>query len=1064
MNVNRIVLLTGLLYALLPTRVFAQKQAYKWHFGDGRCLDFTSGAPVNVTGSQIYAPEGSASYCDKFGNLLFYTNGGGREPIAQQNEGKIWNRNNAIMYDMQGTQGGGWSAKQSSVIFEAPGQDSVYYVFTMDELEFNVGATPAILASQPNGRGLSYFKVDMHLNNGLGGVVQADQRVHVPSAEGLCAIRHANGRDYWVIINQDSTGFGIYSVTPSGVALSNVYPALVDQVFSNIKASPNGAYMAAIVGDFINVPLQTVVYRFNNATGLLSNPTALTLPTNPNSADSWEFSPNSRYLYAFQSSNSILSIDLVRYDLQAANIPGSLSLVGTVATQQTSSMQLAPDGKIYFVVGNYFSTDRTLGRINCPNTANASIELNLFTYNVGPQSFFFSGLPNYPAWLFENYDATYVELGFDTLRTCEVNGPITLNAQNPGATYLWSTGQTTQSITVSSPGTYSVRVTGPCGLGRDTVVVTDCVASTPCELFATNEELSICAGDTLQLQSNLSAFSNISQIKWLGGNGTFIPSDSVASPRYVPSASEITQGSVSLVLQVNATVNNGTSSGRLIAYDHSGNDLLFAISSVDGSIDSIQSNLGFDWLAMGFENNSSVLYGQSPFSGFTTLNSLNGSNSVINATPQGQIFSGEYDNVNNIFYVVGTNPDPNGNPSNQFLGTMNTTTGVLTTIGLLNLFTSYFFYYGDDDGINGLAYDPGQNVLYGIAHNGKLYRINPSTAVATFVGNSSPDLRGLAYDAAAGKLWGISENATLLEINKNTGAVVSIVNSQIPFSFITSLTYAGTAGTPVVCYDSLSVQIRQVPSVSISGPTNTCSRTNLPFTLTTNGTINSTAWNFGDAGSGSSNASTQQNPLHSFSGPGSYSVTVIANLQCLVDTLATTVNVLQIPNVAANSTQFAINLGDTVVLSASGATTYQWTPAIGLSCTACASPTANPAATTTYVLTGTNSAGCSASDSITIAVEIKCNELFLPDVFTPNGTGPGENEKLCIFGNCVRVFSLILYNRWGEEVFESTDLNSCWDGTFRGEPAPSGLYGYTMRVEKITGEIINKIGTITLLR
>jgi hypothetical protein len=62
---------------LLACSVYGQKQANIWHFGDGKSIDFSSGAPVALTGSQMNAFEGSASYSDRCGNLLFYTNGGG---------------------------------------------------------------------------------------------------------------------------------------------------------------------------------------------------------------------------------------------------------------------------------------------------------------------------------------------------------------------------------------------------------------------------------------------------------------------------------------------------------------------------------------------------------------------------------------------------------------------------------------------------------------------------------------------------------------------------------------------------------------------------------------------------------------------------------------------------------------------------------------------------------------------------------------------------------------------------------------------------------------------------
>ena len=255
---------------------YAQQQANIWHFGDSVSLDFTSGVPVQVQGSSLWSVEGSASYSDAAGNLLFYTNGGGREPLLSgQDAGHIWNSNNAVMYDMQGVEGGGFSSKQSSVAFEAPGQAGVYYLFTMDELEFDLGASPAINAAQPNGRGLRYFKIDMSQNNGLGAVVSANQPVYEPSAEGLCAIKHANGVDYWVLINQDPTGIGVYSVTSAGVSLAGVYnfPFLLIGLQA-IKASPKGDYVLAqlSLSAFSGNPH---LYQFNNSTGVLSNPILL---------------------------------------------------------------------------------------------------------------------------------------------------------------------------------------------------------------------------------------------------------------------------------------------------------------------------------------------------------------------------------------------------------------------------------------------------------------------------------------------------------------------------------------------------------------------------------------------------------------------------------------------------------------------------------------------------------------------------------------------------------------------------------------------------------------------
>jgi gliding motility-associated-like protein len=101
---------------------------------------------------------------------------------------------------------------------------------------------------------------------------------------------------------------------------------------------------------------------------------------------------------------------------------------------------------------------------------------------------------------------------------------------------------------------------------------------------------------------------------------------------------------------------------------------------------------------------------------------------------------------------------------------------------------------------------------------------------------------------------------------------------------------------------------------------------------------------------------------------------------------------------------------------------------------------------------------------VRITVDIKCNEFFIPDIFTPNESGPEANEKLCSFGNCVRLFSLIIYNRWGQQIFESSDINHCWDGTYLDKEVASGIYAYKLYLEKSDGSVLDKNGHITLIR
>jgi gliding motility-associated-like protein len=87
--------------------------------------------------------------------------------------------------------------------------------------------------------------------------------------------------------------------------------------------------------------------------------------------------------------------------------------------------------------------------------------------------------------------------------------------------------------------------------------------------------------------------------------------------------------------------------------------------------------------------------------------------------------------------------------------------------------------------------------------------------------------------------------------------------------------------------------------------------------------------------------------------------------------------------------------------------------------------------------------------------------IFVPDAFTPNNDQ--ENDVFRPKGSYVLDYSIKIYNRWGELVFESNDRQRPWNGQYNGEPAPQGVYQYVIRVEGTEG-IISKSGSVTLIR
>lgn len=151
-------------------------------------------------------------------------------------------------------------------------------------------------------------------------------------------------------------------------------------------------------------------------------------------------------------------------------------------------------------------------------------------------------------------------------------------------------------------------------------------------------------------------------------------------------------------------------------------------------------------------------------------------------------------------------------------------------------------------------------------------------------------------------------------------------------------------------------------------------------------------------------------------------------------------------------------------ISVQHAADYNWTPETGLSCSNCSTLTAKPIKNTTYFVTGKNTSGCAYSRTVTIVVEINCTELFVPDIFSPNGIGLPENEKVCVYSNCIKEMTFAIYNRWGELVFLTNNPLDCWDGRHKGTDAPTGTYVYRLYAEQLDGQKIEKAGYLSLVR
>jgi gliding motility-associated-like protein len=201
-----------------------------------------------------------------------------------------------------------------------------------------------------------------------------------------------------------------------------------------------------------------------------------------------------------------------------------------------------------------------------------------------------------------------------------------------------------------------------------------------------------------------------------------------------------------------------------------------------------------------------------------------------------------------------------------------------------------------------------------------------------------------------------------------------------------------------------------------------------------------------------------------------YTVIVTDNNGCTQSEVATISTVIG-PTVTVTTSNNNIIFGSSTLLTASGANDYLWNPTTTLNCDTCSTTEAKPKETTTYCVSVVDTNGCADTACVTIEVDYLC-DLSVPNAFSPNNDGHNDLFLISGWEKCVTEFSIRIYNRWGEKVFESDNLTKPWDGKYKtGEEALGGnqkinsaVFVYYIEATLISGENITKQGNISVIR
>jgi gliding motility-associated-like protein len=342
--------------------------------------------------------------------------------------------------------------------------------------------------------------------------------------------------------------------------------------------------------------------------------------------------------------------------------------------------------------------------------------------------------------------------------------------------------------------------------------------------------------------------------------------------------------------------------------------------------------------------------------------------------------------------------------------------------------------------------------------------VNPTPVVSiapSTIAYCEGDSAVLVATGAASYAWSPSAG-----LNSSSGAVVTTTTSS-------SVTYT-VIGTSLGCTDDATTVVTVNPNPVVdfaadpaSGCQTFCVQLN-NLTTISSGNIGTYVWDLGDG-----NVSSASSITNCYPDTGTYTIglTAISNNNCtssvvkldyitvhplpvaFFDVDPNTASVLnptfQFDDVSQGATQWFWSFGDGTSIAPnvpSPAHTY---------------PTTMDSGAYNVTLIVVNQFGC--SDTIEHTVYITPNiSLYIPNTFTPNNDR--HNSRFTAYGENIIGFEMQIYNRWGQQIFQTVDMSEGWDGSYLGSQVESGQYVYRIDYTGSDGSTGTRVGNVMLMR